>query len=96
MKSQPHPTGELMLAALLLIASSTGVLWLRYEATAVDARTEARRQERDCLVGLESRVGSAAPTRFPDLGTFGSHYAGHELVWTVAPTGAYLTIRPLR
>lgn len=85
-----------MLAALLLIASSTGVLWLRHEATAVDATTEARRQELDYLVGLEGRLGRTVPARFPDLGAFGSHYTGHELVWTVAATGAYLTIRPQR
>ena len=96
MKTQPHPRSELMLAALLLIARSTGVLWLRHEATAVNATTEARRQELDCLAGLEGRVGRAVPARFPDLGAFGSHYAGHELAWTVAPTGAYLTIRPQR
>ena len=96
MKIQPHPPGELMLAALLLIASGTGVLWLRHEATAVNAATETRRQELDCLVGLESRVGGRVPARFPDLQAFGSHYAGHELVWTVAPTGAYLTIRSQR
>ena len=93
MKTQPHPPSELMLAALLLIASSTGVLWLRHEATAVNATTEARRQELDCLVGLEGMVGRAVPARFPDIGAFGGHFAGHELVWTVAPTGAYLTIR---
>ncbi|HZN40408.1 MAG TPA: hypothetical protein VFD82_16500 [Planctomycetota bacterium] len=93
MKTQPHPPSELMLAALLLIASSTGVVWLRHEATAVNATTEARRQELDCLVGLEGMVGRAVPARFPDIGAFGGHFAGHELVWTVAPTGAYLTIR---
>lgn len=96
MKTQPHPPSELMLAALLLIASSTGVVWLRHEATAVNATTEARRQELDCLVGLEGMVGRAVPARFPDIGAFGGHFAGHELVWTVAPTGAYLTIRPQR
>jgi len=85
-----------MLAALLLIASSTGVLWLQHEATAVNATTEARRQELDYLVGLEGRLGRTVPARFPDLGAFGSHYTGHELVWTVAATGAYLTIRPQR
>ena len=85
-----------MLAGLLLIASSTGVLWLRHAATAVNATTEARREQLHCLAGLENRVGRVVPARFPDLGAFGSHYAGHELVWTVAPTGAYLTIRPQR
>ena len=96
MKVPAHPTSELMLAALLLLASITGVLWLRHEAIAVNATTETRRQELACLVGLEARSGGTVPVRFPDLEAFGSHYVGHELVWTIAPTGAYLTIRPQR
>ncbi len=91
----PYPASELALAVLLLATSGASVLWLRREAAAVDAVTEVRRTQLQCLFAVERSAGALVQPRPRDLQGLAGLFEGQDLVWKMAPMGSYLAFRPV-